>query len=144
MLDLAGSEEAGRAGESKEVDRVSHEDVSHGHDGVAGVVDDGLGDTSEMPLGHTVPVAAAPPSLPIEIQLKRSVLAELSEVPDLIRDESIGVVVLATTLATATGKGERPGEGRGPGDGVPEISVIGRRLNRQVRVISFGSLPYIG
>lgn len=51
-------------------------------------------------------------------------LAELSLVPGILKDESVGAVVAAA--------GER-GEADQGGAGVPEMSIAGRRLNKEVR-----------
>lgn len=59
-------------------------------------------------------------------------LAELSVVPSLLRDESIGAVVLAA--ATAAEEVEETGPTASiDGFGVPEMTIPGRRLNREVR-----------
>lgn len=57
-------------------------------------------------------------------------LAELSEVPDLLKDDSIGAVV----TAVAVGRGGAGMEQDGAG--VPEMSIVGRRLNKEVRALS--------
>lgn len=74
-------------------------------------------------------------------------LAELSEVSDLLSDESIGAVILAATMESAgtstaeTTRVEKHGHGGGGGGGggdscevfgVPEMTITGRRLNREV------------
>ena len=57
-------------------------------------------------------------------------LVELSQVPDLLNDESIGAVVLAA--AVVGGEGGDVGQGEA---GVPEMSIAGRRLNKEVRAL---------
>lgn len=80
------------------------------------------------------------PGLVQALAIKSAELAELSEVPNLLRDESVGAVVLAATTTTAvstediaktgeTGQEKRCGVGI---FGVPEMTITGRRLNREV------------
>lgn len=99
---------------------------------------------------HNAPTAQATASLALT---SLEGLAELSDVPDLLRDESIGAVVLAATTESAgtptaettrggnSGSGGASSGGGGSGGsggagcgifGVTEITITGRRLNREV------------
>lgn len=63
-------------------------------------------------------------------------VAELSEVPNLLSDESIAAVVLAATAAPEGAAVE--GADKGGGIDVPEMSITGRRLNREVGFRMYG------
>lgn len=69
-------------------------------------------------------------------------LAELSEVSDLLNDVSVGTVVLAATQEETLGGGGARAGSDGDGNsyaffGVPEITITGRRLNREVLAVKF-------
>ncbi|CAM9723536.1 unnamed protein product, partial [Ectocarpus fasciculatus] len=59
-------------------------------------------------------------------------VAELSQVPNLFDDESIAGVVLAATAASEVATAIVGGAENDARVGVPEISITGRRLNREV------------
>lgn len=85
-------------------------------------------DDREVSDGHgSVPTATTARGAAAAGTLNCEGLAELSQVPDLLNDESIAAAVLAATL----------GGGGGGEIGAPEMTVTGRRLNREVRVLSF-------
>lgn len=60
-------------------------------------------------------------------------VAELSQVPNLFDDESIAGVVLAATAASEVTNAIVDGAENDGRVGVPEMSITGRRLNREVR-----------
>lgn len=102
-------------------------EVLYEKQGVSGGENDGdAGGAS----GHDSPV----PSVPTSCQgtLGCEGLTELAQWPSTIKDESIGVVVFAATVAASTVE-ERAGHGGGSGVCFAEMSITGRRLNREVR-----------
>lgn len=88
--------------------------------------------TAELTSGAEVAPAPAPALTgPVAQTLRCEGLAELSQVPNLLSDESIAGVVLAATAASAGTKVEE-GTDDFCGVGVPEMTITGRRLNRKV------------
>lgn len=93
-------------------------------DGVGGSAGNTCGSAAVKPEAAKAAAKAA-----VAQTLRCEGVAELSQVPDLLNDESIAGVVLAAT-ASATVSEETPADG---GPGVPEMTITGRRLNREVR-----------
>lgn len=146
-VDVVGSFEGVEEGSGK---HVKHEPFGVNDDEGRCPVPGGYQDNSSAPDAYVVSTAGSSKAVASEgVDMKPKALeykglVELSHVSDLLKDESIGAVVLAaTTMATASvtsmkteNMEEAPGEKEAGGDdgvNVPEMTITGRRLNNEVR-----------
>lgn len=86
-------------------------------------------------------VAAGTTAAVLKTMMACGRLADLSsQVPDILCDESVAAVVLAATTAAVAVEATKTVAGRVEEDGlgVPEMSIIGRRLNREVCGVGCG------